>query len=201
MTAVVGIDLSLTATGMAFVGGTADPVVDTVASHGRRADSLGDRAIRLRDIVRVVRAKASSADLIVLEGPSVMSKGGSNWDRAGLWWWVVAELDGLGYPLAVAPPSVVKKWAAGRGNADKAAVAAGMTRLWPQTEPRNDNEFDALALATMGAQKLRLPVPSRAHHRDCLSKVEWPEWVTDRDEIADEVRQERARDAAGGDHQ
>jgi hypothetical protein len=102
--------------------------------------------------------------------------------------------------VAVAPPTVVKKWAAGKGSADKAAVAAGVTRLWPDVEPGNDNEFDALAMATMGAQRLGLTVPSRAHHAACLEKVEWPEPLSaeDREWIAEDSKAERAADAAEG---
>lgn len=200
MTAVIGIDLSLTATGVAIVG-DASPYTTTFPSFGHRGDSLTQRAERLRSIVVRVRQRlVSSTALVVLEGPSVMSKGGSNWDRAGLWWWVAAELTGLSYPVAVAPPTVVKKWAAGKGNADKAAVAAGVTRLWPDVEPGNDNEFDALAMATMGAQRLGLQVPSRAHHAACLEKVEWPEPMPlsaeDLAAIDEDVRAERAADAA-----
>ena len=104
-----------------------------------------------------------------------MSRGGSNWDRAWLWGRTVDRLLAISVPVAVAPPTVVKKWAADKGSADKAAVAAAMTRLWPGVHPGNDNEFDALALATMGAQRLALDVPSRAHHAAALEKVEWPE--------------------------
>jgi hypothetical protein len=38
----------------------------------------------------------------------------------------------------------------------------------------NDNEWDALALATMGAQWLGRATPSRAHHAAALAGAEWP---------------------------
>lgn len=171
---VVGLDLSLTAIGQAVIGTDIGPRTFTHGSLGRRADSVVQRRQRLRDLAdSILDNMGAAVALVVVEGPSVMSRGGSNWDRAGLWWLVVEPLAGR-YPIAVAAPTVVKKWAAGKGTADKAAVAAGVTRLWPEVEPANDNEFDALALATMGAQKLGLAVPSRAHHADALLKVEWP---------------------------
>lgn len=175
MTAVIGLDLSLTATGLAAVTSDGGFTVTTVGSTGKRADTLTDRDRRLVDLVRRIGLFLQEWDdytLAVIEGPSVMSKGGSNWDRAGLWWLTVQMLDPA--RTAVAAPTTVKKWAAGRGNADKAAVAVGVARLWPEAEPTNDNEFDALAMATMGAQKLGLAVPSRAHHMDALVKVAWP---------------------------
>lgn len=171
---VIGLDLSLTATGLAAV--TSDAfTVTTVGSVGRRGDTLADRDRRLVDLTRRIGLFLQDWDdyaLAVLEGPSVMSKGGSNWDRAGLWWLVVQMLDPA--RTAVAAPTVVKKWAAGRGNADKAAVAVGVARLWDQFECESDNEADALALASMGAQKIGMPVPSRAHHAEALAKVAWP---------------------------
>jgi Holliday junction resolvasome RuvABC endonuclease subunit len=156
--------------------------------------------MRIERIVDQVNDYAGrwSADLIVLEGPSIMSKGGSNWDRAWLWGSVVETLLSTG--IAVVPPTVLKKWAAGKGNADKAAVAVGIARLWEQFECESDNEADALGLASMGSQWLRFGVvPERAHHMECRTKVEWPGELlsaADRAWIADDVRFERTADAA-----
>jgi crossover junction endodeoxyribonuclease RuvC len=141
---VVGLDLSLTGTGIADIAAGNVIHTHTVASKGKRSDSLDGRASRLEAIQGHVLHYAMDADLVVV-------------------------------PVAVAPPTVVKKWAAGKGNADKAAVAVGVSRLWPAVEARNDNEWDALALMTMGAQWLGWDVPSRAHHAGCLTKVAWPE--------------------------
>jgi crossover junction endodeoxyribonuclease RuvC len=182
VTVVAGLDLSLTATGMALIEFVPEPVpsVWTVESSGHRNDSLAQRAGRLLKLAVNVHESIDfeSIDLIVVEGPAVMAKGGSNWDRAGLWWLVLDPLLEAGVLVAVAAPTVVKKWAAGKGTADKAAVAVGVSRLWPDVDGQNDNEWDALALATMGAQHLGLPVPSRAHHADALAKVEWPADIT-----------------------
>lgn len=184
MTTVVGLDLSLTSTGVAVFSarnGAGWPVdtVDhqTIRSSGKRADTLIDRHHRLTNLIGEIVALSATADLVVVEGPSIMSKGGSNWDRAGLWWGVVNVLHDGGIPVAVAAPTVVKKFAAGKGNADKAAVAVGierLLRLW-HLDCANDNEFDAVALALMGCQRLGFDVESRAHQAACLESVEWPE--------------------------
>jgi crossover junction endodeoxyribonuclease RuvC len=177
VTTVVGLDLSLTATGIAFVDGVATRT-GTVRSVSIPNAKLADRHHRIRRIVEQIVALAESADLIVLEGPSYGSSSVGSWDRAWLYGAAVDALVDQGHRVAVAPPSVLKKWATNNGGADKTAVAAAMARLWPDAEPRNDNEFDALALATMGAQQLYLPVPVRAHHSHALTKVEWPANVT-----------------------
>ena len=196
MTTVLGIDVSLTATGLAAV--TSDGfTVTTVGSVGKRGDSLAARERRIDRLVRDISQFIENwpdFELAVIEGPSIMSKGGSNWDRAWLWGEVVQALGGE--YTAVAAPATVKRWAAGKGNADKAAVAVGVARLWPQFECGSDNEADALALASMGAQRLRMNLfPKRAHHWDCLSKVEWPQFIRDRDEVDVEMRQDRTADA------
>jgi Holliday junction resolvasome RuvABC endonuclease subunit len=73
----------------------------------------------------------------------------------------------------------VKKFAADKGSADKAAVAAGMVRLWGErVEPGNDNEFDALALATLGAvhvARRQLPVRVLERHLEVVTSIGWPE--------------------------
>lgn len=50
--------------------------------------------------------------------------------------------------LVEVAPTTLKKFACGKGNADKAAVVSAMTKL-SKTEFRNDNESDAYALARM----------------------------------------------------
>jgi len=178
MTRVVGIDLSLTGTGLAAITtGASGPVLDvqTIKSSGRKNDTLRQRRERIYQIASRVAQFAAGAELSVIEGPSFLSQGGSNWDRAGLWWSVVDLLMLEPIDIAVAPPTVVKKFAAGKGNADKTAVAGGLVRLWGEAcKASNDNEYDALTLATMGAQRLSLPgVPSRAHHAAALASVAW----------------------------
>lgn len=205
MTRIAGVDLSLAATGVAVLavtGGQAKASTVTIPSTGRRGDTLLERDTRIQLIVDAVRIAAASAHLVVMEGPSIMSQGGSNWDRAGLWWRVFEALRPVA-PIAVAAPTVVKKFAAGKGNADKTRVAAGMTRLWPDVEPSNDNEFDALALATLGAVRLDLLQPTNAAQRDALAKVEWPANLADAiaaaaedsDWIAQDTQFDRTQDA------
>jgi crossover junction endodeoxyribonuclease RuvC len=178
---VVGLDLSLTATGICRLDRDEPPVLTTITSKGTAKDTVAERSARLHNLAdRIIAAtndfRSYSPHLIVVEGPSVMSKGGSNWDRAGLWWWVVGVLHSVDLPVAIVPPSTLKKWATTSGAADKATVAVNLARLWPDTTGANDNEWDALGLATMGAQWLDWPrTPARAHHPAALNGAQWPE--------------------------
>ncbi len=177
---ILGIDPSLTSCGVAVIHDGQPPWAQTAVhkTAGKRADPIATIDTRLGQIAGFVLDHATGADLAVIEGPSLGSHGGSPWDRAGLWWRIVHRLLAADIPVAVAPPTVVKKWATGVGggpNASKAAVAVAVARLWPQVDAGVDDEWDALAIASIGAQRLGLPVPSRAHHTAQLSSVAWPD--------------------------
>jgi crossover junction endodeoxyribonuclease RuvC len=173
---VVGIDPSLTGTGIATItehGPTVDTIVtkptgDTTRDRDRRMQRIADRVL---DIV------GRSTGLVVIEGPA-FSRGASphTWDRAGLWWRLVHELHAADVPLAVCGPTVRAKWATGNGGAGKAVVVAAAARMWPDVPITDDNAADALVFATMAAQHLDVPMPVRllARHTEALGGVNWP---------------------------
>lgn len=175
---VAAIDLSLTATGFCRLVNGGVPELTSIKSQSQTKPTYVDRSWRIQVLRDLILAAATGLhgppELVVIEGPSVMSKGGSNWDRAGLWWQIVQHLIESKQQVAVVPPTTLKKWATGKGTADKVAVAVHMSRLWPETDAASDNEWDATALATMGAQWLGYDVPRRAHHETALSGAEWP---------------------------
>ncbi len=171
---VVGIDLSLTATGIAESDG------QTRTIRTGPGDHLADQHDRLAFIVRevwasvVVATKPQTADLVVIEGPSYNSTGAGSWDRAGLWWLVVASLLDEGVPVAVVPPSVLKRYATGKGNATKADMRMAMFKRTGLDE-RDDNRVDAWWLRAMGLDHLgHAPVELPQAQRDGLAKVAWP---------------------------
>lgn len=178
MTRAVGVDLSLTGTGLAAIKtipGGLDLDIRTVVSKGTRSDTLRQRRDRIYGIVSAVSLFAMNADLVVVEAPAFSKNNASTWDRAGLWWAVIDMLMLDQHRVAIAPPNVAKKFATNKGNADKPAVAVGMARLWgEECQCANDNEWDALTLATMAGQRLGIPdIPSRAHHAAALDGVAW----------------------------
>jgi Holliday junction resolvasome RuvABC endonuclease subunit len=178
---VLGLDLSLTGTGIATIPSDMPPGrVDTerVVTTGRRGDDLDamdSRMVHITDQVSTWLNPLQFPVLVIIEGPALGAVGGSTWDRAGLWWRVVHKLLGYEIPLAVVHPNTRAKWAAGRGNAKKDEVAVAVSRLWPQVPECSNDEWDALALATMGAQHLGWDVPQRAHHAQSRAVVDWPE--------------------------
>lgn len=118
------------------------------------------------------RMRAASG---VVECPSYGSARASSslWDRAGLWHRMVGALINDRVPVAVASPTVVKKWATGSGNAGKAAVASAITRLMPAMVLPAPDTAAALALAPIGAHHLGWGAFSQARMQ-ALKKVPGP---------------------------
>lgn len=179
---ILGLDPSLAATGAAELilrpDGTIAARTLVIRTKGRRDDTLVDRWMRLEHILDELRTDTYGPfDLAVIEAPAHSTPGGSTWDRAALWWRIVSELLDSRTPVATVAPTTRLKWATGSGRAGqgKAGVVAAMVRMWPDVDAQTDDEWDALAMASMGAQHLGWMPATRAHHRECLTKVRWPE--------------------------
>lgn len=175
---VAGIDLSLTATGVACVfdiDGELAIATTTLGAKGRRADDLSTRGTRLRKLRDEIHEACQQPALVVIEGPSFGSLGGSTHDRSGLWWLVVEPFLEADVPVAVVPPMTRAKFATGTGKAKKDDVVAAMTARFPTVGLANDNECDALALAGMGMVKLGRPLDqASATQLATVSQVAWP---------------------------
>lgn len=175
---VVGIDLSLTATGVAVwdvaLPGTVPLLLLETVVPAPRLDGLR----RLRSVRSEVTARVRGADLVVLEGlyPQRQANAYSN-ERAGLWWLVVDRLDALAVPYAVVQPSAVKVYATGKGGGKgltKVSVAVAAAKRY-DVSPQDDNQADACILSCMGLHHLGCPpAPVPATHERALKAVVWP---------------------------
>lgn len=204
---IVGIDLSLTGTGLAEITGSGPSTVirtAVVPSSGKKDDQLQERFDRQTAIaagvldfvlgpgeLRQGAHDEQSADFVVIE--SLFNSGtfaGGFIDRAGLWWRVVGSILCWDIPVVTATPQQAKKFLTGAGNADKGAMAMYLAKLYPQWTPstsKNANdEADAGALASIGVGLT-------------ASDVDWPYPITDyRQKIIDDIntkqqlRRERA---------
>ena len=188
---VCGVDLSLTSTGIGVISQRVDHTTlatsTTITSRGKRADVLVDRDARLGQIVREIMRVANTCTLVVIETLYSGSKGGSLIDRAGLWWRVVHSLHHHDVPVATCVPTTRAKFAAGSGKADKAVVAAAVSRAWPDLKAQNNDEYDAVALAHAGAMWLGWNVPSLAYQREAIEKstgFSWPSYPGSDEEVA-----------------
>ncbi|MFE7972966.1 hypothetical protein [Streptomyces shenzhenensis] len=167
---VAGLDISLTGTGIATLGGTT-----LITSTGRRKDSILQRRTRLHGIASQVITAVGAVDLAVIEGPSHHSVGGSVWDRGGLWWLIVDRLCARDIPVAVMPPMSRAKYATGNGNSRKEAVMEAAQRRYGAILD-NDNEADALVLRAAGLDWLGQPLADvPPGHRAALAGCQWPD--------------------------
>jgi len=169
--AVVGLDLSLTATGIATPNG-----VLTFGLELKETATQWDRLIRIRQITGVVGWHCERADLVVIEGPAFSRATGGAHERAGLWWRVYNQMafEQCGRVVVVGPTQV-KKYATGKGGASKAAMVAEAIRRLGYAG-HDDNEADALWLRAMALDHYGHPLcPMPAVNRAALAKVHWPE--------------------------
>lgn len=163
---VVGLDLSLTATGIARGAEFHGPTL-TVAGQAHR----GDR--RLLDIVAAVHdAVAAFAVLAVIEDlPTHAHSAGITGMVHGA---VRLELLRMRVPYALVPPATLKRYATGRGNASKADMAVASFKR-AGLEFRDDNQADAWWLRAMGLDHLGHPIVKLPEaQRAALLKVRWP---------------------------
>lgn len=149
----VGLDLSLTSTGVAIIHG--DKVtVDRLVSRPKPSPTTGDQASRIAHIASelITRIPLSHQTFVGVEGPSYASTGSGAHILGGLWWCVRAQLEAYGLDTIVIPPASVKKYATGKGNAAKDEVLAAIIRRYPDVEVRGNDEADALAIAMLTAR-------------------------------------------------
>lgn len=169
---VAGLDISLTGTGIATLGGTS-----RVPTTGRRRDTIVQRNARMAHITDAVLTAVGIVDLACVEGPSHHSVGGSVWDRGGLWWRIVAALCARDIPVAIVPPTSRAKYATGNGAARKTAVLEAARHRYGAIVD-TDDEADALVLRAMGLDWLGQPLATVPDtHRVTLAGVQWPERI------------------------
>lgn len=177
MNSVVGVDLSLASTGVCVCDPLQHilPTVYRIQSKGGKDDSLHLRVGRLVDIVdRILQVVPGDADVFI-EGPSFgqMRQGGEH-QRAGLWWSLVQLLDLQGHQVVSVAPSVLKKYATGKGNAGKDEVLAAAIRRYPTINITGNDVADATVLCAIGMRLNHEPLEDTLPkaHLDALTKLE-----------------------------
>lgn len=173
-----GIDLSLTGTGLALVQG-AEVSTRLVTSKGSKSASLDERNTRLMRLSESITwcelLPTDTLGIVVIEQPSYGSVNGSHHDRSGLWWLVVSELLANEYKVAEVPPTTLKKYVSGKGNAGKDEMVATAVKRYPDADIRNNNVADAVGLAAMGARHIGLAIDDLpARNLESMGKVRWP---------------------------
>jgi crossover junction endodeoxyribonuclease RuvC len=164
----VGIDLSLTSTGIAII-----------AEHRAYTLTLAPKFTghrRLAFLAQAVSDHVADADVVLIEG-AAFGRPNNAFVLGGCWYVVTHELWKQGWPYVVVPPACLKKYATGKGGAKKEAVAFEAVRRFPDVQLRNNDEADALWLAAMGADWLGWPqVVVPLLNRTALDSIQtWPD--------------------------
>lgn len=152
MSVVIGIDPSLTATGIVVLR---DGEVELAEATKNRPE-LGTikRAKLIREqINKNINHPSIDTDLIVIEGFSYGSKGRSVFDIAYLGWRIREDLEAFrskyNTPWLEVPPTQLKQFATGKGNANKEIILQQVYKRWGY-ETHDNNIADAYALAQIG---------------------------------------------------
>lgn len=148
----IGLDLSLASTGIA-IAHNGHATVSRVMSKPT-GNTTGEQLLRLRDIVSRIRAAIplSAHTVAAMEGPAFGANDPGAHIRGGLWWMVRTMLDAEDIDVVIVPPSTLKKYATGKGNAAKDAVLAAAVRRFPDVDVTGNDEADALWLAAIRAR-------------------------------------------------
>lgn len=175
MPTVVGIDPSLTCTGLVVLTDDRRPFHTSFKSAVKKDDTLYMRKQRLRRLAAEIVnfTMGMQPDLVVIEGPSMASKFGHPHDRSGLWWLLVSELQ---VPVMEVAPTVRMKYGTGKGNAAKDDVLTAVVRRYPAIEVQGNDQADALILAAIGRRMMGYPIEDSlpTTHLDALKKLVLP---------------------------
>lgn len=154
---VIGLDLSLSSTGLADQTGglctiVSKPIPDaSVRERAARVDSITAR------IVDLTLPVLEHVDMALIEAPaySQQQQAGHHL-RAGLWWSVASAIAPYCDEIVEVPPSTLKKLATGRGNAGKDDMRMAYFQR-SGFDNKDDNQVDAFWLRQLGLWLLEDP--------------------------------------------
>ncbi|MEV8339242.1 hypothetical protein [Leucobacter sp. NPDC077196] len=158
---ILGIDFSLTATGVCAIE---DSAAECITIRSKKEDGWWEFPSRVENIACAVDLWRNPLGLpgpaqLVIETPAFAAKSASLDRMFGGWWMFVATImrDCLYEPPLLVTPSQVKKFATGKGNAGKDEVMLAVSRRYPAVEVTDNNQTDALVLAAIGAAVMGEP--------------------------------------------
>jgi len=148
----VGIDPSLSATGLVMINDRGEIVeerlIDTYPEHYICIEQ------RLLDIMESIYFLSGVLKLecVYIEDMPYLSKGGAIFERCGLLYLITTFLFEREIPYKLIPATNLKKWAVGKGNADKNMMMMKSEERWG-IKFTDDNICDAYNLAQMCKEK------------------------------------------------
>lgn len=161
----LGLDLSLTATGVALPDGT----TRTIRPHTRGIERLTEIADRIN-----IRLPAPPAPLLaVIETPFANPRNfATSLQLAGLGDVVRVMLHRASIPVVDIAPAALKRWATGNGNANKTTMLRAAVELGAHDVGDDDNRGDAWLLWALA--QARYDAPGHWPPLGALAQLSWP---------------------------
>lgn len=146
-----------------------------VFKAGEADGNIVKRMARWREHAKNIRAfcTAHAATLIVIEGYSFASKGRAVLSLAEFGGVLRMALLSLGVRIVEVPPTSLKKFVCGKGNAGKTEIIAALARQYQVSYETND-EYDALGLWAMGRVILDPDYATTKNQREVVGAL----WTT-----------------------
>jgi crossover junction endodeoxyribonuclease RuvC len=166
---ILGIDQSLTSTGLVIIDSGTIDLVETLKPGPTRGYQ------RVQMILDRVKELALNCDEAAIEGPAMHARGRAVTAIFGLYGCLTQMLWAIGRDPWIVPPSVRARYATGAGNAGKDAVLASVIRRYNDDRILGNDSADALAIADVVARRLGEPINTVKHlpktALDAVSKV------------------------------
>lgn len=177
--AIVGLDLSLTSTGIAVHWDRQDIRTHRIRSKGAKDATWEDRAARLRRIVLDIVDVIPNESLVMVEGPSYASVGSGTHDRSGLWWMAYQHLQVINCTIVPVSPAQRMKYATGKGggkDAGKDNVLAKAIKHYPGIDITGNDIADAVLFMAMGCRLVGQPIEESLPkvNLDAMAKLALP---------------------------
>lgn len=160
---VLGVDLSMTGTGVALLDDGEMLYSKTIKSK-KDGDTPTDelrRLVKITEEVMVHVDEWDEIDVVVLEGIAFMAKSTALAQLSGLTYMVRAEIDKRNIPFLIVAPTTLKKFITGKGNSPKDIMMLETYKMYGESILDN-NACDAYALAQVGlavlGQTKKIPV-------------------------------------------
>lgn len=180
---ILGIDTSLTATGLARVDVQPieddDPLAAYIAATATVGAPKPTKDKSKRAMARRVNAlieqvewcfKQDKPDAVGMEGLAFGARGEGAWVLPWVFGRVIELCEAYDVPLQIVATSARAKFACGKGNADKDTVLAAMIKQFPEADVSNNNEADALAVAATVCHQRGVPIlPVTQYRLDVLA--------------------------------
>jgi crossover junction endodeoxyribonuclease RuvC len=172
---VIGLDLSLTSTGIA-VYNIIDDNIFTLAVSTSSKDIYMARYSKILKVIKDIDHFLLPVSLFFIEGYSLGSFGKSSAmsnliELGGI---IKYDLASRGRSYISVPPTTLKKFITGKGNSKKEDIKLALYKKYGQ-EFKTSDEADAFSLAIMGIKYLNISSKyfsaTSSLEKDCINKI------------------------------